>query len=73
MTLNRIIKGVLVDYTGYIAAWGKAPRGRGGWAFFWGSNGQGEAHWHNGTLPEACRAAATEAAAAGVHYISVGS
>lgn len=73
MTLNRIIKGVLVDYAGYIAAWGKAPHGRGEWAFFWGRNGQGEPHWHNGAFPDACRAAATEAATAGVHSISVGS
>lgn len=73
MTLNRTITGVRVDYSDYINAWGKAPRGRGSWAFFWGRNGQGEAHWYNGTLAQACKAAAEEARAAGVGIISVGS
>lgn len=35
MTLGRTIKGVYVDYAEYIFSHGHAPRGRGGWAFFW--------------------------------------
>ena len=74
MTLGRTIKGVYVDYAEYIFSQGHAPRGRGGWAFFWDRSCPAEdARWHIGTLQEACKAAADEARAAGVTHVWVGS
>ena len=74
MTLGRNIKGVYVDHAEYIFSHGRAPRGRGGWAYFGDRSSHAEdARWHIGTLQEVCKAAADEARVAGVTHVWGGS
>lgn len=73
MNLSRAISGVTVNTSSYYFIWNRQPRGYGRWAFFWGHNGEGEAHWYNGTFAEARSQAVRDAKAAGVTLISVGS
>lgn len=71
--MGRTINGISIDYTYYIFSHGRAPRGRGRWAFYLGRGYEGEPRFYDGTFGEACRCAVRDARAAGVATITVGS
>lgn len=74
MTFSRTVNSVIVDYSSYICAWSKQPKGNGHWAFYFGRDtSKAEPHFYNGTLAACTRQAVQEAKAAGFDLIHVGS
>jgi hypothetical protein len=61
--------GITVNTTQFEFSHGKAPKGRGSWAFKLGA--RAELFWHNGTFTEARKAAKAEARRVGVHWVEV--
>jgi hypothetical protein len=71
MKTNTRISGIFVDYSNYLWAHGKSPRGNGSWAFFLGD--ENKPRFYQGSFTETKKQAVKDAKACGYWRVKVGS
>lgn len=71
MSTSVTQSGIMVDFSAYIWAWGKAPRGKGNWAFYLGD--ETEPRFYYGSFADTKKQAVRDAKAAGYWRVKVSS